>query len=138
MERGRHLRPARKLLIEMGLPLKTREDAVRACRGTGSVGGNRSRWDEIIRACLNQRHGQSLQSEWSSSGAVAWRHRLHLLKERLRAGRLSEMGVRVMHYEGSQPGDRTDMDEIAFSGPTGYLDGDPGARKWKLKVKSQS
>jgi hypothetical protein len=25
--------------------------------------------------------------------------------------RLSEMGVRVLHYEGSQPGDRTDLDE---------------------------
>ena len=28
--------------------------------------------------------------------------------------RLSEMGVRVLHYEGSQPGDRTDLDENRF------------------------
>jgi benzoyl-CoA reductase subunit B len=28
--------------------------------------------------------------------------------------RLSAMGVRVLHYEGSQPGDRTDMDENRF------------------------
>jgi hypothetical protein len=28
--------------------------------------------------------------------------------------RLSDMGVRVLHYEGSQPGDRTDMDENRF------------------------
>ena len=28
--------------------------------------------------------------------------------------RLSKDGVRVLHYEGSQPGDRTDLDEINF------------------------
>jgi hypothetical protein len=28
--------------------------------------------------------------------------------------RLEEMGINVLHYEGTQPGDRTDLDERQF------------------------
>ncbi len=101
-----------KTPIEMGLPLKTREDAIRAFAGLAPRGNN-FKVDEIIRPyAVND-----MAKAFKVNGAVLalWRGGVgctYLRKEQGR--RLSEMGVRGMHYEGSQPGDRTDLDEMRF------------------------
>jgi benzoyl-CoA reductase subunit B len=98
-----------KTPIEMGLPLKTREDAIRAMHGLAPRGNN-FKVDEIIHPYAVNDMARAFKVD----GAVLalWRGGVgctYLRKEQGR--RLSEMGVRVMHYEGSQPGDRTDLDE---------------------------
>ncbi len=95
--------------MEMGLPLNTREDAIRAFVGL-TPRGNNFKVDEIIHPfAVND-----MAKAFKCDGAVLalWRGGVgctYLRKEQGR--RLSEIGVRVMHYEGSQPGDRTDLDE---------------------------
>ena len=92
--------------------MKTREDAIRAFAGLAPRGNN-FKVDEIIRPyAVND-----MAKAFKVNGAVLalWRGGVgctYLRKEQGR--RLSEMGVRVMHYEGSQPGDRTDLDEMRF------------------------
>ena len=60
-----------KTPVEMGLPLKTREDAIRAFAGLAPRGNN-FKVDEIHPSVRGQRYGQSLQSAtgrcWRSGG----------------------------------------------------------------------
>ena len=54
---------------------------------------------------------------YQANGALLaiWRHGLGCTFTRKeQAMYLKEAGLSVMHYEGSQPGDRTDMDEKRF------------------------
>jgi benzoyl-CoA reductase subunit B len=95
--------------MEMGLPLNTREDAIRAMHGLAPRGNN-FKVDEI----LHPYAVNDMAKAYKVDGAVLalWRGGVgctYLRKDQGR--RLTEMGVRVMHYEGSQPGDRTDLDE---------------------------
>jgi benzoyl-CoA reductase subunit B len=90
-------------------PIKTREDAIRAMVGT-EARGHRFKDDEVIRPwALND-----FAKAYKVDGAILalWRCGVGCTVTRKEQGlRLSGMGVRVMHYEGSQPGDRTDLDE---------------------------
>ncbi|MGD0779281.1 MAG: 2-hydroxyacyl-CoA dehydratase family protein [Dehalococcoidales bacterium] len=90
-------------------PVKTREDAIRAMLGT-EARGHRFKDDEVIRPwALND-----FAKAYKVDGAILplWRCGVGCTVTRKEQGlRLSEMGVRVLHYEGSQPGDRTDLDE---------------------------
>jgi benzoyl-CoA reductase subunit B len=90
-------------------PIKTREDAIRAMVGT-EARGHRFKDDEVIRPyALND-----FAKAYKVDGAILplWRCGVGCTVTRKEQGlRLSEMGVRVLHYEGSQPGDRTDLDE---------------------------
>jgi benzoyl-CoA reductase subunit B len=97
-----------KTPMEKGVPLKTREDAIRAMYSLARGDGMKT--DEIIRPYALH----DMAKAFKVDGAILplWRGGVgctYLRKEQGR--RLSEMGVRVMHYEGSQPGDRTDLDE---------------------------
>ena len=100
-----------KTPLELELPLNTREDVIRAFytlpRGYGMKA------DEILHPYILQDYAKAFKAD----GAILplWRGGVgctYLRKEQGR--RLSEAGVRVMHYEGSQPGDRTDLDEARF------------------------
>ncbi len=90
-------------------PINTREDAIRAMVGP-EARGHRFKDDEVIRPwALND-----FAKAYKVDGAILalWRGGVGCTVTRKEQGlRLSELGVRVMHYEGSQPGDRTDLDE---------------------------
>jgi len=97
-----------KTPMEMGMPLKTREDAIRAFYTAARGGGMKV--DEI----LNPRALPDMARAFKVNGAILplWRGGVGCTYLRKEQGRLlSAAGVRVMHYEGSQPGDRTDLDE---------------------------
>jgi benzoyl-CoA reductase subunit B len=89
-----------------------REQVIRAMVGK-NVRGVGFKTDEIIRPySLND-----FAKAYKVNGAILplWRGGVGCTVTRKeQALRLSEMGVRVMHYEGSQPGDRTDLDENRF------------------------
>ena len=90
-------------------PIKTREDAIRAMLGD-EARGHRFKDDEIIRPNAICEFAKAYKAD----GAILplWRGGVGCTMTRKEQGlRLSEMGVRVLHYEGSQPGDRTDLDE---------------------------
>ncbi len=90
------------------MPLKTREDAIRAFYTAARGGGMKV--DEI----LNPKALPDFARAFKANGAILplWRGGVGCTYLRKEQGRfLSEAGVRVLHYEGSQPGDRTDLDE---------------------------
>ncbi len=92
--------------------IKTREDAVRALVGEDARGHN-FKVDEVIRPYALCEFAKAYKCD----GAILplWRGGVGCTVTRKeQALRLSEIGVRVMHYEGSQPGDRTDLDENRF------------------------
>jgi benzoyl-CoA reductase subunit B len=93
-------------------PIKTREDAIRAMVGRDARGHN-FKVDEVIRPYAVCEFARAYKVD----GAILplWRGGVGCTVTRKEQGlRLSEMGVRVLHYEGSQPGDRTDLDENRF------------------------
>lgn len=90
-------------------PIKTREDALRYMMGD-EARGHRFKDDEVIRPNAICEFARAYKAD----GAIMplWRGGVGCTVTRKEQGlRLSEMGVRVLHYEGSQPGDRTDLDE---------------------------
>jgi benzoyl-CoA reductase subunit B len=95
----------------VGHPIRTREDALRAIFTEA-----RDRWfkmEEYFR--LNAI--TDFATAFKVDGAIMplWRGGVGCTLTRKEQGlRLSDMGVRVLHYEGSQPGDRTDLDEHRF------------------------
>ena len=100
-------------------PMTTREDILRvgASRdGRSSFGGISStncKADEYIHRERIVEFAKSYQAD----GALlaVWRHGVGCTFTRKeQAMYLKEAGLSVMHYEGSQPGDRTDMDEKRF------------------------
>ncbi|MBI4296830.1 MAG: 2-hydroxyacyl-CoA dehydratase [Chloroflexi bacterium] len=91
--------------LDLGVPLNTREDAIRALvgaktRASHGIGKFAGVWD--------------LAKAFKVQGAILplWRAGVGCVVGHREAGLvLRDMGVNVMHYEGDQPGDRTDMDE---------------------------
>ena len=91
-------------------PIKTREDAVRYATGPDARYPDTGAAGEVLYgntiakfAKLMQADGALLPVWRSGQGCTMMRkeHGMHL----------KEAGLSVMHYEGSQPGDRTDLDE---------------------------
>jgi benzoyl-CoA reductase subunit B len=92
-------------------PIKTREDAMRAV--LTEARGHRFKDDEYFR--LNAI--TDFAKGFKVNGAIMPLYRGGVgctLTRKEQGLQLSEIGVRVMHYEGSQPGDRTDLDERRF------------------------
>jgi benzoyl-CoA reductase subunit B len=92
-------------------PIRTREDAVR--QWITEARGNRFKDDEYCRKWAITDFARGFKAD----GAIMalWRCGVGCtLTRKEQALRLSEMGLRVLHCEGSQPGDRTDMDEHGF------------------------
>ena len=103
----RYMTPPPKPLSEV----RTREDALRYVMTEAR--GHRFKDDEYFRLEAITDFAKMFKAD----GAVMplWRGGVGCTLTRKEQGlRLSEMGVDVMHYEGSQPGDRTDLDERRF------------------------
>ena len=99
------------LLPPADQPIKTREDGIRYIYTEAR--GVRYKDDEYWR----KEKITDFARLFKADGAIMplWRGGVGCTLTRKEQGlRLSEMGVRVLHYEGSQPGDRTDMDEHDF------------------------
>lgn len=94
-------------------PIKTREDAIRMVLTKDARAPHHFKIDEYLRPyALNE-----FAEFYQVNGAVMplWRCGVGCAMFRKEQGlRLNEMGVSVLHYEGSQPGDRTDLDERRF------------------------
>ena len=94
-----------------GQEIRTREDVFRAL--FTEARGYRFKDDEYFRLNAITDFARAFKVD----GAIMplWRGGVGCTLTRKEQGlRLSEMGVRVLHYEGSQPGDRTDLDEHRF------------------------
>jgi benzoyl-CoA reductase subunit B len=100
-------------------PMTTREDIIRvgiSRDGRSSFGGisiGNMKVDEYIYRDRIVKFAQAYQAD----GALLaiWRNGLGCTFTRKEQGMyLKEAGLSVMHYEGSHPGDRTDMDEKRF------------------------
>ena len=91
-------------------PIQTREDIIRygASPRARPLGGMKN--DEYIYRDRIVKFAQYMQAD----GALlpVWRHGVGCtLTRKEQAMYLRDAGLSVMHYEGSQPGDRTDLDE---------------------------
>ncbi|MDR3294382.1 MAG: 2-hydroxyacyl-CoA dehydratase [Clostridiales Family XIII bacterium] len=94
-----------------GQEIRTREDAFRHI--FTEARGYRFKDDEYCRKWTITDFAKGFHVD----GAIMplWRGGVGCTLTRKEQGlRLSEMGVHVLHYEGSQPGDRTDLDERRF------------------------
>ncbi|MDR1246721.1 MAG: 2-hydroxyacyl-CoA dehydratase [Clostridiales Family XIII bacterium] len=97
--------------VPEGQKIRTREDALRSI--FREARGERFKDDEYFRKHVITDFAKAFHVD----GAIMplWRAGVGCTLTRKEQGlRLSEMGVRVLHYEGAQPGDRTDLDEHDF------------------------
>ena len=91
-------------------PMETREDIFRFSQGTEARALNAFKIDEYIRRDGIVEFAKIFQAD----GALLaiWRHGVGCtLTRKEQAMYLRDAGLSVIHYEGSQPGDRTDLDE---------------------------
>ena len=91
-------------------PLETREDIVRMSMGTEARRLDAFKMDEYLRRDAIVEFAKIMKAD----GALLaiWRHGVGCtLTRKEQAMYLREAGFSVMHYEGSQPGDRIDLDE---------------------------
>jgi benzoyl-CoA reductase subunit B len=94
-------------------PLETREDITRMAAGIDARMPDYFKIDEYIRRDGIVEFAKIMQA----NGALLaiWRHGVGCtLTRKEQAMYLREAGLSVMHYEGSQPGDRIDLDEKRF------------------------
>jgi len=94
-------------------PIETREDIFRYSQGKEARALNAFKIEEYIRRSAIVDFAKIFQAD----GALLaiWRHGVGCtLTRKEQAMYLKEAGLSVMHYEGSQPGDRTDLDEKRF------------------------
>jgi benzoyl-CoA reductase subunit B len=94
-------------------PVRTREDALRRIFSTDARGPQVYKIDEYIRP----RSISEFATGMGVNGAIMplWRCGVGCtLTRKEQALQLNGIGISVLHYEGSQPGDRTDMDERRF------------------------
>ena len=103
--------------IELGWPLNTREDVVRAqikMRGNGSGSqpqGHGPIHEQYQESVLNMYYA------YKCNGGIFALHRSGVgcvFGMRELSTRMTEMNIPVMHYETSHPGNRTDIDENRF------------------------
>ncbi len=103
----------RRLMFPEDTPILTREDAVRFMEGPDAREPSGMKPDEIFRRDGICEFAKIFQADGALLGI--WRHGVGCtLTRKEQAMRLRAMGITVMHYEGSQPGDRTDLDEKRF------------------------
>ena len=92
-------------------PILTREDACRFASGTEARGRAQFMKNQATFADTNY---VDFAKAMQADGALfaIWRHGIGCTQQRLRHGMiLKNEGLSVMHWEGSQPGDRNDLDE---------------------------
>jgi benzoyl-CoA reductase subunit B len=91
-------------------PMHTREDIIRVSSGTDARRTDTYKMDEYLRRDAIVEFAKIMQAD----GALLpnWRSGIGCaLTRKEQAMYLKEAGLSVMHYEGSQPGERTDLDE---------------------------
>jgi benzoyl-CoA reductase/2-hydroxyglutaryl-CoA dehydratase subunit BcrC/BadD/HgdB len=91
-------------------PILTREDSIRYSMGPDAREPMYFKTDEYFRRDAIVKFAKAMQAD----GALLalWRHGVGCtLTRKEQAMYLRDAGLSVMHYEGSQPGDRTDLDE---------------------------
>ena len=101
------------LMYPEDTPIVTTEDAVRVSTGIDSRFLDSFKMDEYMRRDGIVEFAKMMQAD----GALLaiWRHGVGCtLTRKEQAQYLRNAGLSVMHYEGSQPGDRTDLDEKRF------------------------
>ena len=94
-------------------PVETREDIVRFYMGPEARRMDTYKMDEYLRRDAIVEFAKIMKAD----GALLplWRHGIGCtLTRKEQAMYLKEAGISVMHYEGSQPGERTDLDEKRF------------------------
>ncbi len=104
-EDGTYIPP--KNPIERGLPLKTRRDVVLANQlvyGPSGGGGRKPRSEEMVDFARAFKADGAILPLWDAGVGCVYGRRESGLE-------LTKAGVKIMYYEGSQPGDRTDFDE---------------------------
>ena len=95
------------------LPLETREDIFRRFSGFDARGPHSYKMDEYLRPASILEFADIYQVNGALFGL--WRCGVGCnVTRKEQAIALREAGYSVMLYEGSQPGDRTDMDEMRF------------------------
>lgn len=95
------------------MPIKTREDEVRFIVGADARAPHHFKQDEYLRPYALNEFAQI----YKVNGAVfgLWRSGVGCVMTRKeQAMRLRKMGINVLHYEGNQGGDNTDLDEKRF------------------------
>jgi len=96
------------------MPILTREDCTRYMMGPDARAPYTFKQDEYIRRKQIVSFAKIMQAD----GAILplWRHGVGCTLTRKEQAMYlrTEAGINVMHYEGSQPGDRTDLDEKRF------------------------
>lgn len=94
-------------------PLETREDAVRFFKTPDAREVKHFKIDEYIRPGAINEFAKIMQADGAVLGL--WRCGVGCTMTRKeQAMLLRRDGISVLHYEGSQPGDRTDLDEKRF------------------------
>jgi hypothetical protein len=91
----------------------TREDIVRVKQGPDARKQESFKADEYMQRDRIVKFAEIMQAD----GAILaiWRSGVGCtLTRKEQAMYLKDAGLNVMHYEGSQPGDRTDLDETRF------------------------
>ncbi len=95
------------------MPIETREDEVRFVVGPDARAPHHFKIDEYTRPYALNEFADIFQVDGALFGL--WRSGVGCTFTRKeQAMRLREAGVNVMLYEGSQPGDRNDLDEMRF------------------------
>ena len=105
------IRPSQSYPVDT--PIITREDGVRFSGGSEARVNFSYKMDEYIRRDAIVEFAKICKAD----GALLpiWRHGVGCtLTRKEQAMYLKEAGLSVMHYEGSQPGERTDLDEKRF------------------------
>ncbi|MDR1205771.1 MAG: 2-hydroxyacyl-CoA dehydratase [Peptococcaceae bacterium] len=100
-------------LYPPGTPMVTREDIVRVKQGPDARKQDSFKADEYMQRDRIVKFAEIMQAD----GAILaiWRAGVGCtLTRKEQAMYLKDAGLNVMHYEGSQPGDRTDLDETRF------------------------
>ena len=93
--------------------IKTREDIFRSTSGADARSPHAYKQDEYVRPYALNEFAEIYQADGALFGV--WRSGVGCnLTRKEQAMKLREAGYSVMLYEGSQPGDRNDMDEMRF------------------------
>jgi benzoyl-CoA reductase/2-hydroxyglutaryl-CoA dehydratase subunit BcrC/BadD/HgdB len=106
---GRRVYPS----LPVDTPLETREDIFRFWSGIEARGPHTWKMDEYLRPFALNEFAEIYQADGALLGL--WRSGVGCnLTRKEQAKHLREAGYSVLLYEGSQPGDRNDVDEMRF------------------------
>jgi hypothetical protein len=113
----------------MGMPMNTREEIVRANALKGPMSFGLGCYGDIVEGSTKL---TDMAKAFHCDGAIfaLWRAGVGCVYGRMEDTiELRQNGVQVMHYEGSQAGERTDLDEMRMLDQIDYFMESQGLRK---------